>query len=136
MTAPKTIQQINVVVADLDAAVANYQDRLGIGPFERDVLPGRSVSTARTKVGDVWIVLVAPDNEDCEVGRHLAANGEGFFLLSFGVDNLDAAIAEFAERGTTAGEKRSGLCDWQVVDLDTESDLGVKFHLTERAPSA
>ena len=136
MTALKNIHHLNFVVADLDVAVANYQDRLGIGPFEREDLPGRSVSTARTKVGGVRIVLVAPDNEECEVGRYLAANGEGFFLLSFGVDNLDAAIAELAERGTAAGEKRAGLCDWQVVDLDTESDLGIKFHLTQPTLSA
>jgi methylmalonyl-CoA/ethylmalonyl-CoA epimerase len=135
MTALKNIHHLNFVVADLDVAVASYQDRLGLGPFEREELQGRGVSTARTKVGDVWIVLVSPDNDDCEVGRYLAANGEGFFLLSFGVDNLDAAIAELAERGTLAGKKRSGLYDWQVADLDTESDLGIRFHLTEPRPS-
>jgi len=131
MTILKNIHHLNFVVADLDVAVATYQNRLGLGPFERDDLPNRSVSTARTKVGDVWIVLVSPENEDCAVGRYLAAHGEGFFLLSFGVDSLDAAIVELAERGTTVGEKRRGLCDWQVVDLNTESDLGLKFHLTQ-----
>ncbi len=127
----KHIHHLNFVVADLDAAVTAYQGRLGVGPFQRDDLPDRGVSTARAKIGDTWIVLVSPQRDDCEIARYLETHGEGFFLMSFGVDDLDQAIGELEKRGTVAGDKRMGLCDWQVVDLKTEAELGVRFHLTQ-----
>jgi methylmalonyl-CoA/ethylmalonyl-CoA epimerase len=127
----KNIHHLNFVVADLDAAVTAYQNRLGLGPFHRDDLPHRGVSTARVKVGDTWIVLVSPRRDDCDVARYLATHGEGFLLMSFGVDDLDHAIGKLAERGTVAGDARAGLCDWWVVDLKTEAELGVRFHLTQ-----
>jgi len=131
MNVLKNIHHLNFVVADLDASVLRYQDGLGLGPFLRDDLPDRGVSTARVRIGEVWIVLVSPQRDDCDVARYLAAHGEGFFLMSFGVDDLDQAIGELAKRGTEAGAKRAGLSDWQVADLDTESRLGIKCHLTQ-----
>jgi methylmalonyl-CoA/ethylmalonyl-CoA epimerase len=127
----KNVHHLNFVVADLDAAVSRYQDGLGLGPFQRDDLPDRGVATARVQIGGVWIVLVSPQRDDCDVARYLAAHGEGFFLISFGVDDLDQAIGELAKRGTEAGDIRAGLCNWQVADLDTESRLGIKCHLTQ-----
>jgi methylmalonyl-CoA/ethylmalonyl-CoA epimerase len=133
MSTLKSIHHINFIVADLDAAVQAYQNILGIGPFEYKKLPKRGVSTARVRVGDVWIVLVSPQCENSVAGRYLKAHGDGFFLMSFGVDNLDQAMAELAQRGALPTDRtaRAGILDWQVVDLETEDILGVRFHLTQ-----
>lgn len=133
MTTLKGIHHVNFIVADLDAAVRAYQRILGIGPFEYEELPQRGVSTARVRVGETWLVLVSPHRKDSVAGRYLDAHGEGFFLMSFGVDNLDQAIAELAQRGAVAADRtaRAGLLGWQVADLDTEDSLGVRFHLTQ-----
>ena len=133
MTVLNSVHHINFIVADIDAAVEAYQSKLALGPFEYEELPERGVTTARAQVGDAWIVLVSPHDEDSVAGRHLKDHGEGFFLLSFGVDNLDQALAEFAQRGTTATDSsvRSGILGWRVADLETEDCLGVRFHLTQ-----
>lgn len=131
MNVLKNIHHLNFVVTDLDEAATAYQRMLGVGPFKRDDLPDRGVSTARVKIGDTWIVLVSPQRDDCDVARYLETHGEGFFLMSFGVDDLDQAISKLAERGTVAGDTRTGLCDWRIVDLKTEAELGVRFHLTQ-----
>lgn len=133
MTTLKSVHHINFIVADLAAAVQAYENILGIGPFEYEQLPKRGVSTARARVGEVWIVLVSPHSEDSVAGRYLDAHGEGFFLMSFGVDNLDHAIAELAHRGAVPADRvvHTGILDWQVTDLDTEDSLGVRFHLTQ-----
>jgi methylmalonyl-CoA/ethylmalonyl-CoA epimerase len=131
MSVLKNIHHLTFVVADLDAAVSAYRSKLGLEPFQYDELPSRSVITARVKVGDVWIVLVSPQDDDSDVARHLAVNGEGLLLMSFGVDDLDQAIADLATRGTTASERRIGLDDWQIADLDTAADLKVNCHLTQ-----
>jgi methylmalonyl-CoA/ethylmalonyl-CoA epimerase len=129
----KSIHHINFIVADLNAAVQAYQEVLGIGPFEFAELPQRGVSTARVRVGEVWIVLVSPQCEDSVAGRYLEAHGDGFFLMSFGVDNLDRAMAELAQRGALPADRtaHTGILDWRVADLETEDSLGVRFHLTQ-----
>jgi methylmalonyl-CoA/ethylmalonyl-CoA epimerase len=129
----KSIHHINFIVANLDAAVQAYQNILGIGPFEHEELPERGVSTARVRVGEVWIVLVSPQCENSIAGRYLEVHGDGFFLMSFGVDNLDKAMAELAQRGALPADRtaHAGLLDWRVADLETEGSLGVRFHLTQ-----
>jgi methylmalonyl-CoA/ethylmalonyl-CoA epimerase len=133
MSVLKCIHHINFIVADLDTAVEAYRDMLGLGPFEYEELPGRGVATARVRIGDVWLVLVSPRSEDSPAARYLEANGEGFFLMSFGVDDLDQAMAELARRGALPADSaaRTGILDWQVAGLETEHSLGAKFHLTQ-----
>jgi len=129
----KSVHHINFIVAELDAAVQAWEDTLGIGPFEYEELPERGVSTARVRVGEVWIVLVSPQRENSIAGRYLKAHGDGFFLMSFGVDNLDQAMVELARRGALPADStaHAGLLHWRVADLETEDSLGVRFHLTQ-----
>ncbi len=128
-----SIHHINFVVKDLRASVLAYKKNLGLDGFEFAELPERGVSTARVRLGGVWLVLVAPHDENSVPGRHLMEHGEGFFLLSFGVDDLEKSLAEFAERGVIpdANIIRRGILDWRVADLDTTAALGEMFHLTE-----
>ena len=125
------IHHLTFVVADLGATVTAYEQKLGIGPFQHSELPSRGVVTARVQVGETWIVLVSPKNTDGAVGQYLAANGEGLLFLSFGVDDLDKAIGDLEKRGTQVSEKRVGICDWRIAELETRSELKVNCHLTE-----
>ena len=133
MTVLNSIHHINFIVADLDVAGQAYQSMLGLGPFEYEELPERGVSTARILIGGVWIGLVSPRSKDSLAAHYLEAHGEGFFLMSFGVDNLEQAMAELAQRGALPAGRtaRPGILGWQVADLETERSLGVRFHLTQ-----
>ncbi len=133
MISPISIHHINFIVSDLEDSVAKYSRILNLGPFDFDSLPDRGARTARVKLGESWLVLVCPTRLDSVPGQFLAAHGEGFFLLSFGVSDLEAALKHYEIAGIVElGSKvRSGLMDWRVFDLQTEEALGVKFHLTE-----
>ena len=133
MSALTSVHHINFIVADLEVAVQAYQNMLGLGPFQYEELPERGVSTARIRIGGVWLVLVSPRSKDSLAAHYLEAHGEGFFLLSFGVDNLEQAMSELAQRGALPADRtaRPGILDWQVADLETEHSLGVRFHLTQ-----
>jgi methylmalonyl-CoA/ethylmalonyl-CoA epimerase len=133
MTVLNSVHHINFVVTDIDESVAAYQRILGLGPFEFEDLPERGVRTARTRLGDVWIVLVSPEDDESMVGRYLKDHGEGFLLMSFGVDDLDEAMLDLSTRGalTSDSKPRSGILGWRVADLDTEKTLGARFHLTQ-----
>lgn len=136
MAQPSSIHHINFIVADLEKSVANYQHHLGLEAFAYDDLPERGARTARIELDGTWLVLVSPTRADSVPGKFLAKQGEGFFLLSFGVADLDTALADYEARGTLAPGSpiRNGLLDWRVADLQTEDTLGPLFHLTEVKP--
>ena len=120
------IHHINFLVRDLDAAELRYRKLLGLGAALREELPGRGVMTARFRLGDTWLVLVQPVGDEGEPARMLRERGEGFMLLSLGVDDLDAARGVLGE---DLGEERRGLEGWRVADLG--DCLGANLQLTE-----
>jgi methylmalonyl-CoA/ethylmalonyl-CoA epimerase len=127
------IHHINFLVKDLDVAEQQYRALLGLGPAVREELPERSVLTARFRLGESWLVLVQPISGEGEPARYLREHGEGFFLVSFGVDNLDTAMARAQKSGGrfTAEQPRGGLNDWRIIDFDPTATFGATLQLTE-----
>ena len=127
------IHHINFLVKDLDAAEQQYRALLGLGPAIRDELPERNVLTARFRLGESWLVLVQPISGEGEPARYLREHGEGFFLISFGVDDLEATMARAQRSGGrfTAEQPRSGLDDWRIIDFDPAITFGATLQLAE-----
>ncbi|MEM7284397.1 MAG: VOC family protein, partial [Pseudomonadota bacterium] len=92
------IHHINFVVHDLDQGI-NLYEKLGLGPFLKDTLKKRDALTARTRIGDSWLVLVQPTDAQGAPGRHLAEHGEGFFLISFETDDLNEEKSRLSGAG-------------------------------------
>jgi methylmalonyl-CoA/ethylmalonyl-CoA epimerase len=133
VSAVNKIHHINFLVRDLDEAEARYRAMLGFGAALREDLSSRGVITARFQIGDTWLVLVQPTSEEGEPARHLRERGEGFFLISFGVDDLDAAIERAKEGGGqfASAEPRQGIENWRVIDFDAADTYGAIVQLTE-----
>ena len=112
---PSSVHHINFVVRDLDEACARFEQALGLEPFERVDHAPRGATVARSRVGESWLVLVAPYDPESVPGRFLEEHGEGFFLLSLAVDELQ--------------DSRAGILDWRVKDLGEIQ--GALFQLTE-----
>ncbi len=128
---PQRIHQINFIVRDLAEATANYERALGVDPFVVVDHPLRGASVARTRVGECWLVLVCPYDAESVPGRFLAEHGEGFFLLSLGVEDLAESIEQLAEDGVkcTDTRARAGILDWRVADIDAVH--GALMQITE-----
>ena len=126
------IHHINFIVRDLEDGIGRFERVLGKPPQSRDRLAGRGVLTARFRVGDSWLVLVQPVDDNSVPGRFLKEQGEGFFLLSFQVDDLGAEETRIANLGIgLTGDARAGLDGWRVRDLAPEDTLGAQLQLTE-----
>jgi len=128
---PTRIHHINFIVHDLDEAMARYERTLGVDRFEVVDHPIRSARVARSRVGESWLVLVSPYDADSSPGRYLEKNGEGFFLLSLGVDNLAQRLEQLESDGVDIVDagSRAGILDWCVADI---GDLhGAKMQLTD-----
>ncbi len=127
------IHHINFLVADLDAAVLRYKDLFDIDAMTIESLPERGVRTARFELSGVWIVLVQPVDKQSEPMRHLRQYGEGLYLVSFAVDDLDAVTEDLAGKGAInkATKSREGLQGWRVIDLEPDAVFGALIQLTQ-----
>lgn len=124
------VHHVNFIVRDLGEACRNFERRLGVAPFETVDHAPRGAHVARSRLGDTWLVLVCPYDDDSVPGRFLASNGEGFFLLSVGTTDLDSEIGRLAEEAAGGvGPIRDGILDWRVADLGEMH--GALFQLTE-----
>ena len=97
------------------------------------MLPERGVATARFDLDGVWIVLVQPVDDKSEPARILREQGEGVFLISFAVDDLEDAREKLVAKGaiSRSATTRDGLLNWRVIDLDPEAVFGAPVQLTE-----
>jgi methylmalonyl-CoA/ethylmalonyl-CoA epimerase len=127
------VHHINFLVRDLDVASAKFAAVLGLGEPLREELPQRGVVTARFRIGGTWIVLVQPTSSDSVPGRRLAQYGEGLFLVSLGVPDIDAAMRDLAARGAvfTSAAPRAGLSGWRVIDIEPACLAGIEVQICE-----
>ena len=124
-----SIHHLNFIVRDLDAAIPVWERLLGCPVARRDELKERGVIAARFELGSTWLVLVEPTRDDSVPGRFLAAHGEGFFLLSLGVDSLAGEAARLGDEVFT-GPIRTGADGWQVRDLEPTLVGGIQLQFT------
>lgn len=109
MSRPQRIHHINFLFADPDAAARRFSVLLGNSEFIREDLVERGVRTARARVGEPWLLSVSPVEPQAHTvpATHMRKHGEGFFLLSFGVADLDQALnslnAESSDREALDG---------------------------------
>ncbi len=129
----KRVHHINFLVKDLEQAAARYQDILGVDFTQRDELPDRGVKIARARLGETWIVLVQPVESLGVPAKHLKRHGEGFFLISYQVEDVLMAAAKVTAAGVVPinSEPRQGLDDWQVLDLPADDLFGVSTQLVQ-----
>ncbi len=116
---PTRIHHINFIVNDLDTATARFEQVLNLEPFDVVDHPIRGARAARSKIGDSWLVLVCPYDAESVPGRFLAKHGEGFFLLSLGVEGLAQTIAQLEDSGIECIDSsvRAGILNWKVADI-------------------
>ena len=129
----KRVHHINFLVYDLEDAIKRYQKILGVSVHSREGLGSRGVKLARFQVGGIWIVLVQPVSEEGIPAEHLRRHGEGFFLISYEVDDVEQTAQDIKENGIRFlhEEPRQGISGWRLIDLDPVDTFGAQIQLTE-----
>ena len=95
----KAIDHLCFVVRDLDATVEVYRKTLGLEPDGLYTADSESIRVARFYLENVALELMEPTRPDSEVGRFLEKSGEGFFLISYKVDDVEQGLAELKQQG-------------------------------------
>ena len=95
------IDHIAIAVADLDAAIAYYQDTFGCTVDHRELIESDGVEEALLKVADSYVQLLTPTSDSSPVAKYLANKGEGIHHVGYRVANC----AEALERVKAAGHR-------------------------------
>ena len=113
--------QVGLVVKDLDAAMKDYWELYGIGPWqvytfdpstvETMVFRGRNVRfairLASADIGGLNWELIQPLDDDSFFAHFLREHGEGLHHIAFEVSDYERALAHFDDLGI--GVLHSGL---------------------------
>ena len=96
------VDHVVMAVNDLDAAIETYENTFGLKMSERHPNPG-GFEAAIFPLGDGFLELVTPsdDNERNPVRLQLEGKGEGPFILSLAVADIDAAVADLRAKDIT-----------------------------------
>ena len=93
------IDHICIAVRDLDKARQAYEGILGLDLDILYTVDREKIKVARYYVGDVAIELMESTSSDGDVATFIEKKGEGVFLISYRVADVEETLAELKGKG-------------------------------------
>ena len=133
------IAQIGIVVADINKAIARWENEYGIGPWEILVLDHESASSievygrpipkdedykvilAMSKLGEMHLELIQPVSENSDYYFYLQKHGEGFHHVAV---RQEAALFDRIEAEGIEKIGSALIGKTNCAYYDTRKDLG------------
>jgi methylmalonyl-CoA/ethylmalonyl-CoA epimerase len=131
------IDHVGIAVADLDVAIAFYEEKYGMQLKHQEVNEEQGVREAMMAVGDSGscIQLLAPLNEKSTIAKFLDTKGPGIQQMAYRVTDVEAVSAILRERGLRLlyDAPRRGTSDSRVNFVHPKDAGGVLVELVEPA---
>ena len=93
------VDHIGVAVEDLDAAIALYEQTLGMELVHREVVIEQGVEAVLLDVGENHVELLAPLGADTPVGKFLAKKGPGIHHVAYQTTDIEATLESLRAAG-------------------------------------
>lgn len=95
------IHGINIAVHDLEQWTTRFEELFEVQskPVDESGFAFPGLRGASFNIGGFYLNLIASEAESTSVSRFLDKRGEGIFLLSVGVQDVDEATRELRESG-------------------------------------
>ncbi len=128
------IEHIGIAVRDLDAAIAYYEQVLGLSCYRVETVADQHVKTAFFQVGQTKIELLESTSPEGPIGRFIGQRGEGIHHLAFAVNGIQQALDEAAGKGVRLidTQPRPGAEGLNIAFLHPKSTYGVLTEFCER----
>jgi methylmalonyl-CoA/ethylmalonyl-CoA epimerase len=145
----RRLDHVAVAVRDTGTALEHFSGRLGLEIVHTEELEQPHVRLTYLDVGNAFIQLVEPLDDENELAQHLATSGEGIHHICFAVDNVLASARELGMDGDqpVAGSGRGRLAAFvpgpsvhgvkiECTQFDHATDVLAKRGWIENAPGA
>ncbi len=129
------IDHVGVAVADLDAAIADYERSFSMAVSHRETIAEQGVEAALLDAGPNHVELLAPLRDDTAVARFITSRGPGLHHIAYRVDDCAAAIATLAAAGVELLDEqpRDGIRGSRVAFIHPRSAGGVLTEIVQPA---
>ncbi len=133
----KNFDHLVVAVKDLDAGAKTWSANFDLHETGRNEMPSLGIRNSILPVAqsNAFVELVTPLGEGGAVEKFLGERGEGLYLISLEVENLDQAVAGLREQGIRVGDPIDGSAG-RLAFLSPRNTHGVSIQLRQRAGSA
>lgn len=127
------LHHVAYVVADLDASLPRFTDRLGMTVEVRERMPEQGVEAVMLRAGAAYVELIRPLDPQGAIARFLEKRGEGLHHVAFEVDDIRAALAELRDRGDEIIDQtpRRGVGGHLVAFVHPRSGMGALTELVQ-----
>jgi len=117
------------VVKDIETALATYSRNFGfsVDASRGGEVPGLGIKNAFMPVGESDLEFIQPVTTDGPVAQFATERGEGTFMLSLVVDDIDAVVEHLRATGARVGSPNNG-----VAFVSMKSTHGVNLQLVQR----
>ena len=130
------LDHVVVATSDLEAATATWQGNFGLPLEATREVAALGIRQAVLPIGSAFVELITPLGEEGPVAGFLKERGEGLYLISLAVDDLDATIAALREKGVRVGDPVSGGSGSRIAFISARQSNGVTLPLVERGTRA
>jgi len=125
----KRIDHVGIVVSDLDAALATYARNFGFAadPARGGDVAALGIRNAFMPVGGSDLEFIQPTTDSGPVAQFAKDRGEGTFMLSIEVEDINSAVEHLRGLGARVGDPNNG-----VAFVSMKSTHGVNLQLVQR----
>ncbi len=135
----KRIERVALAVESIEAARPFFENLFGAVFHPVEVIEDMGIRYAPFDIGESRMELLEATRPDSPVARFLAQRGQGVHHITFEVDDLDAAVAEFEAQGGhiayrhtyAPGVTFEGYV-WREAFVHPKEAFGVLIHLAEK----
>jgi methylmalonyl-CoA/ethylmalonyl-CoA epimerase len=129
------IDHIGVAVEDLDAAIALYDEHLGMALVHRETVEAQGVEAVLLDVGENHVELLKPLGPDTPVGKFLARRGPGLHHVAYQTPDIEGALSALKGAGMRLIDEvpRTGIRNSRVAFLHPASSGGVLTEIVQPA---
>ncbi len=129
------LSHVSIVVPSLDAAAQRLREVYGLTLGEASVNEQQGVRLAYVELGNAKIELMEPLRPDSPVSKFLERNpGGGIHHFCLGVDSVDAAADELAQKGARVlgdGKPQRNVHGERIAFVHPRDFLGALVELEE-----
>ncbi len=129
-----TIDHIAIVVADLEATLAIYTERLGFEQIYRETIAEQGVEAVGLRAGESSIELLRPLDETSPIARFRGEAASKLHHTAYRVEDLVAEIAALRARGVRMIDERprKGAHGNLIAFIHPSSTAGVLVELCQQ----
>ncbi|MBW2368188.1 MAG: VOC family protein [Deltaproteobacteria bacterium] len=130
----KGIYGINIAVKNLDEAVKNYESIFNVKaePVKEGGFAFPGLIGAKLDINGTVLTLISYTDENTAIAKFINTKGEGLFLLSIEVDNIEKDVEALKNKGFIVLLKETAVGNYGKVNfVHPKSAHGVQLELLQ-----